>query len=864
MPIKQTFLSTYHMVLLSSCACIVFTGAAAAQIQTPDTAEEIEVIGQALALKRALEVKRLSTNIVDATVQDDIGRLPDLNTAEILRRITGVAVQNDQAEARFPIIRGFNPTFNRTTIDGGVVASPERGANARAVPLDVIPASLLGRLEVIKSVTPELDANAIGGTINVVTRSAFDEEEPFLYGAGFLGFHGQSGDGGTLENGDRRQPWRLNFAGGTTFGADDQFGIVVGFDYSVRNFEIPQIEVDDADYTEFNDAGENVGIGNGNGFIIPTNNRVFFYNNVRERIGGSVKLEWQPTSDIRAGISGLFTQFNDAERRDEIRYELGTSGSSGQPDTLISQSGARGETQDGFAIIGLGRFTLDRQIYNIQGDIEWDATEHLTLDLRATYSAAELDNPESTEAFQTDTSFGAAFDANGFFPRTFPFNNAAYTNPQSFAHQNRGELERFAQDDIFEIAANGRYELDSFAVKFGGQYRKIDKAEGFTFNRFVADEALGYTLADAADTGLAGYDFQGGYDFPVRVDSDGATAFFSANTSEFSTVLTTIRGSEAQEEVFAGYAQGSIEFGDASITGGVRVEHTKWNGGPTGGDQVSGSYTNYLPSVVARYNMREDLVVRLAASRTLGRPDINDLTRGVSINESDSIVTRSNPDLDPRISTNIDLAVEWYIPDGILAAGVFYKDIKNEIFVRSSNVPVTVGSISFENVNQPENAANAQLLGIEAQYQQTFTFLPAPFDGLGLSANLTWLDTELDVPLANGAVRQVGFFQQPELTYNITGFYATQRFEVRASYNYTGDFLDLLNVENPNRDEYWDARGQLDVQGRFNVTDQVSLVFEAVNITDQGRSELTGPNRDVLQENARFGRTFWFGVNFAL
>lgn len=860
----QPFRSLSYPALLSSCAFAAIVPAAIAQTEDKNAPEEIEVIGQALALKRALEVKRLSTNIVDATVQDDIGRLPDLNTAEILRRITGVAVQNDQAEARFPIIRGFNPTFNRTTIDGGVVASPERGGNARAVPLDVIPASLLGRLEVIKSVTPELDANAIGGTINVVTRSAFDQDEPFFYGAGFLGFHGQSGDGGTLEDGDRRQPWRLNFAGGTTFGADDQFGVVVGFDYSIRNFEIPQIEVDDADYTEFNDAGENVGIGNGNGFVVPTNNRVFFYNNVRERIGGSLKLEWQPSSDIRAGISGLFTQFNDAERRDELRYELGTSGSSGQPDTLLSQSGTRGETEDGFGIVGLGRFTLDRQIYNIQGDIEWDVSEDLTLDLRATYSAAELDNPESTEAFQTDTSFGAAFDASGFFPRTFPFDNAAYSNPSSFAHQNRGELDRFAEDDIFEIAANARYELDGFTIKVGGQYRQIDKAEGFTFNRFVADEALGYTLANAADTGLAGYDFQGGYDFPVRVDSDGATEFFNANNDQFSNVLTVNRGSQAQEDVVAGYVQGAAEFGDASITGGVRVEHTKWNGGPAGGDEVSGSYTNVLPSLVARYNASDDLLIRVAASRTLGRPDINDLTRGVSINETDSIVTRSNPDLDPRISTNIDLSVEWYIPDGILAAGVFYKDIKNEVFIRSSNVPVTVGGITFENVNQPENAASAELFGIEAQYQQTFTFLPAPFDGLGLSANLTWLDTTLNVPLADGTTRQVGFFQQPELTYNLTGFYATQQLEIRASYNYTGEFLDLLNVQNPNRDEYWDSRGQLDVQGRLNVTDQVSLVVEAVNVTNEGRSELTGPNRNLLQENARFGRTFWFGVNFAL
>ncbi|MEM1103094.1 MAG: TonB-dependent receptor plug domain-containing protein, partial [Pseudomonadota bacterium] len=190
--------------LMSSCLCgAAVLAAAPAFGQENEASDEtgvdtIEVYGEALSLRRAIDAKRASANILDATVQDDIGRLPDLNTAAIIRRITGVAVQNDQAEARFPIVRGLNPSFNRTTIDGGIVASPERGDFARAVPLDVIPASLLSRLEVVKSVTPELDGNAIGGTINVVTRSAFEEDGPFFYGAGFVGFHEQAGEGGTL------------------------------------------------------------------------------------------------------------------------------------------------------------------------------------------------------------------------------------------------------------------------------------------------------------------------------------------------------------------------------------------------------------------------------------------------------------------------------------------------------------------------------------------------------------------------------------------------------------------------------------------------------------------------------------------
>lgn len=847
----------------TSMLALLVTGSTYAAAQENDEPqldiEEIRVFGQALSIQRAVDVKRNATNIVDATVQDDIGRLPDLNTASVIRRISGVAVQNDQAEARFPIIRGLNPTYNRTTVDGGIVSSPERGGNGRSVPLDVVPASLLGRLEVIKSVTPELDGNAIGGTINVATRSAFTEDNNFFYGAAYVGFHEQSGDGGKLIGGGKQQPLRANFATGTKFGADEQFGVVIGFDYSVRNFEIPQIEVDDADYTEFDAAGNNVGLGNGNGIVVPTNNRVFFYNNNRERIGGAAKLEWRPSATFEAALSSIYTEFNDDERRDEVRYELGTSGSSAQPDTITNQTPISGVTEDGQGIIGLGRFTLDRKIYNIQGTAEWQPSDTVTIDGRLTYSGAELNNPESTESFSTTATFGAVYDTSDFFPRTFPLDPEGYLNPASYNHNNRGELDRFAEDDIFEIALNGEMDFEAFTLKAGGVFRDRTKEEGFTFNRFVSDGP--YTLANVPDNGLADVEFQGNYKFLTRVDSDAANQFFQNNA--FTNVLTVQRGSTANEEILAGYVQGTYRMGDLSVTGGVRLENTSWDGVPLGGAEVSGDYTDVLPSAVLRYDLQEDVVWRLAASRTIGRPNLSDLTRGFSpgTDGADLTLSRSNPDLKPRRSTNIDTALEWYIPNGLLAIGAFYKDISDEIFVlTTTNANLTVDGVVFDRVTQPENAASAEVFGIEGQFQQTFTWLPQPWDGFGVSANFTILDTDFEIPVGDGTTRTTGLFQQPDLVLNLTAFYQNEYFEVRGSYNYTDSFLDALNAGDPNRDEYWDDRGQLDLQARVNVTENIAIVGEAVNLTNEGRTELTGPDALFLQEDARFGRTYWVGV----
>lgn len=834
-----------------------------AQEADDETIEEITVFGQALSMERALDVKRNSNEIVDAIAQDDIGRLPDLNTAQAVLRVPGVAVQNDQGEARFPVIRGLNATYNRTTVDGAIIASPERGSIARAVPLDLIPAFLLSRIEVRKSITPDLDHNAIGGTINLVTRSAFESDEPFLFGGLFAGQHEQSGDGTTLNDGEDVFPWRGNFAAGTTFGADDQFGAVLGVDYSIRNFEIPQVEVDDADYTEFDAAGNNVGLGNGNGFVVPTNQRIFFYNNVRERIGVTGRLEWQPSDDLYADLAVYYNEYNDDERRDEERYELGTSGSSAEPAVIREQTPTTGITDTGFNIVGIGRFTLDRDITLVRTGLDWDLTPGLLLEVGAAFTQAELFNPEVTDAFQTGTDLGALYDTSQFYNTVTPLDPAEFNDLTNYGHVNRGILDRFTDEDTVELTVDLGWDetpVEGLSLQTGALLRDLDKSEGFNFRRLVAGDGVGYTLADVADQSLADVTWQGGYRFDNRIDLEASDAFVANNA--FDEVLNIDRGSDATETVTAAYAMGTWEAGPWTVVGGLRYEQTDWDGQPLGGASVEGDYSNVLPSVNVRYMLADDLVLRAAASQTLGRPNISDLTRGVSINLTDNTISRSNPELEPRVSTNFDVSLEWYIPNGILAAGVFWKDIEDEIFFLTTDGPVTVDGVTYDAVSQPENAASAEILGFEAQYQQTLSFLPAPFDGFGLLVNATVLDTTFEVPLGDGSTRETSFFQQPDLTGNLTVFYATQNLEIRASYNYTDEFLDTLNAGDPNRDEYWDARSQVDMQARFNVTDSITVIGEVQNLTDEGRRELTGPGAQFLQEDAVFGRTWWLGFTW--
>ena len=827
---------------------------------------EVIVTGQALSQQRAIAVKREARPIVAAAVQDDIGRLPDLNTAAVIRRLPGVAVQNDQAEPRFAVVRGLNPTYNHTSLDGGFVASPERGGLARAVPLDVVPASLLSRLEVFKTVTPDMDHNAIGGVINMVTRSAFDGEVPFVQGQLFGGVHEQAGAGGTLGGDRRAQPWRGNATAALRFGPGRTFGVVGGFDYSIRNFEIPQVEVDDADYTEFDAAGRNVGLGAGNGLVVPTNQRIFWYNNRRERIGGHLKLEWRPSEKVQAEVAGAYVEFNDDERRDESRYELGASGSSSQPAAIRQQTPTGGITDTGFGIVGLGRFTLDRQISNVRSRLAYAPTPALQFEARATLTAAALDNPESTEAFQTDTTFGARYDTGDFFNTFSPLDPGAFFDPASYAFVNRGELDRFVDDRVIEAATDVTWTSGAFPLELQGGllYRDRAKEEGFDFFRYTTDVA--YTLADVADRRLAGEAWQGGYRMPFRVGSAQANDYFRTNRSAFAEAFTTASRSEADEAVVALYGMATLELPTLTVIGGVRYEGTTWEGGdPVEADFVDGSYGNLLVDVQANWDVTPDVRLRGAFTQTLGRPNLSDLTRGEGLDAANATITGSNPDLLPRTSDNVDLSAEWYLPGG-LRGGRAYSTSTSRTRSSPSRRPSTGRSAARRSPGSSGRPTPVMpsCAGWSCRYEQRLFFFPAPWDDVGLSANATFIDGTFRVPLADGGTRDIGFYQQPDRLYNLTGFYAGPRFEVRLSYNWTDAFIDSVDPDNPNQDEYWDAREQLDLQVRLNVTGRVSVIAEAVNLTNAGRTELTGPGRRFLQESARFGRTFWLGVGAGL
>jgi TonB-dependent receptor len=833
----------------------------------PAADEEIIVTGFRKGEVEAVRAKQENFIVSDLIVSDDIGRLPDQNTAAALRRIPGVSVQEDQNEPRFPSIRGLPPTYNRTQINGAMVATGDNGGS-RTVPLDTVPSTFAQRLEVFKTITPEMDPNAVGGTINIVTKSAFTEKGFFLNGTAAFTDVEQSGNIAS-----RRPSWRASAQAGTRFGPDGQFGIVGQVNYSVRDYDITQFENATPSFREYTAAGAPVDLGRGNGIPVPVQERLFLYNNVRERAGGALALEWQASPALYMRVFGTYNRFKDAETRDENRLE--------QLGNVTNQTPTSGTFATGRNVINLNLPISSQEIWNVQYNARWDASDALRLDVDAIYSGARGREIGRGETFRsaTSTAFGFNYDTSRFFFDFNPLTPASLANPALHPFLNRTEALNETGQDVYEARTNLTYKWESgaaqFTVKGGAIWRRTDHVRNQDQSTFTlrAGSGVTYTLADAflrKPLPVIGDKL-----FDLAIDRDRALAFFTANRQAFVEATNNINGDfTVTEDVYGGFVQGQVKAGTVEVLGGVRFEQTdvsstsvRVNGAAVTPANAQGGFGNWLPSLHLRWNAAPDFVVRAAWTNTIGRANFGDVTARETVNiitGALATLQRGNPDLKPRRSMGLDLSAEYYSDNGgLVSLGVFYKDIKDEIFNVSSIETLDLGLGRGPEqvvVTRPDNAQSATLFGVEAAVQQSLSFLPKPFDGLGVNFNATYVKSRLDV-LTDAGPRRLGFFLQPTWAANATVFYENGPVEARLAYNYTGGFLETINQTLPGADQFWRWRATLDAQVRVRLNRNIQLFVEGENLNNGGRIELTGPNRDLLQESARYGRAFSFGVS---
>ena len=863
--VKSLLPASAAFVILCPVVAQAQAGASSPAVAPADDAApapDIVVTGTRQGEKKAIDAKRQADNFVEALYANDVGKLPDQNVAEAVRRLPGLSVANDQGEGRYVIIRGVNPNLVNVVLNGLTLPAPE--PDGRQVKLDDIPSALINSVIVTKSLTAEQDANAIGGEVNIRTLTAFDRNKPFFADARaqYGSYHLNGG-----------HPYEGDIQVGGRFGPDRQFGAVVSYNYSQRPIESENFQ-GSTNYRAPVPA---------NGFIVPDTGALRDYNLVRTRQGLVVNLDWRPSDAVKLFLRGTYSKFDDNERRDQFIIDS-QSAFTNQTATTGTFRGRgilrirrRQETDNTKSLQGGGSFTF--------GDAK--------VDLAGAWTRAQKRDPLRSEyTFRTGTStLTVNYDVSDtpyvFTPTVQPADNLSAYNFQQVNYDRRLAVETLWQgraDATLPVGIGS-----GSTIKAGLKYLDRHKTNERDILVYGLTSGRTFTAASVAyidDTSF----YDGRYVFGPRINYDAAEAFQVANPG-VATVNTasSLNNSLANdydvtEQIFAGYAMATLKLGDFTLVPGVRVEHTRdrtkaklitASSSLTQGYNAFGAkdYTDVFPGLNARYDATRNLVFRAAVTTAIGRPNYPDLSPYVSVDLTTSprpTATLGNPDLQPYKAVNADLGVEYYLPgQGLLSVGLFYKNIDNPIYTQTQiGATGTFAGQTFGpgqtytsiDLVQPRNIDVAYIKGVEANAQVRFTFLPSPLDGFGVALNYAHIEGhgKGTILAATPRTGNVPLFLQSNDVGTAQIFYEKYGFAVRAAYSYRSPYLDVLGTSAAT-DQYTDENGQLDVNVSYQVTPQLTFFGQALNLTDAPWRRYIG-SKNQLVERERYDYSFRWGV----
>jgi TonB-dependent receptor len=764
-----------------------------------------ELIGQA----RALNDQKNSINLINLVASDQIGSFPDPNAAEAAQRIPGIVVQRDQGEGRFILIRGTEPRLSATTINGERIGTTEN--TSRQIPLDTIPADLMGAIEVAKVLTPDMEADSIGGRVNLITKRAPASRHLALtLGSGF----------NTLVKRDIKD---YNGTYGQRF-LDGKLGLIGSANFYQNNRGSQDVEP----------AYQSTGLAS-----LDLRDYVL----TRTRIGGTWDLDYRLGPGSELFFRGIRTQYEDSELRHRFRNLL----TNGRLERLLRD---RYHDSNQAALMAGGTHTLPRS---------WLAS------WRASYSNARLTTPYRLESTfrQTGVTFSPNVTATAIDPSNIQANpqnqNLNSFNFIQMAIQNDRGVERNLSGG-FDLAAPARFSARAGGLlKFGLKIRDANRTRDVNSATQTAPAGTAVRFLDSinrdfspADSFLGGKYREFGREFPDRDRMRSLSRGTSLNTV---VAPTGDSGSyRAKERVTGGYVMEEIFLGaKTTLLPGVRFEATATTyGAPqyrlgAPGAVLSRSnflggndYVKVLPGVHLRHELFRDTPLRVSFSRTLARPNYNDLAPFVLQDTTGLTISRGNPDLKVTTSNNFDVSLEHYFQNvGIASAGFFYKNLDNYIY--ATTVQQTVGSDIYR-VTQPVNGSSASLRGLELTLVRQLDFLPSALRGFSTYANYTRVSSS--ATLARGSSILPG---QASHMGNASMSYERKGFSARVSFNYQGRYI-LAVGGTPADDNWLDNRLQIDFSASQRINKHVRVFIDMLNLGNDPYRVYMGNVRRPIQE----------------
>jgi len=876
------------MVASASFLALAITQPAAAAEAT--TVGELVVTGIRASQEQSIATKRNADAVVDAITAEDVGKFPDKNVAEALQRVPGIVINREFGEGERVSVRGTAPNLTRTLLDGHGLATADwfildQLSATRSFNYLMLPSEIIGKVNVYKSPTAALEEGGVGALIDVETRRPLDLKPLFFVGSVAAGYN------------ERADKWNPAASGLFSWkNADSTLGVLIAGIYEKR--EIRRDGVETLGY--FNNGTSAAPQ------LVPSLIGSALFQQKRERKGINGAVQWRPNDQLEVDLTGLISKFG-ANNFNENYLAWGSNALGGggtltnvtmQGDTAVagriaSTPGGRGIVYD-----SIERFA-DTRARNIDLEVKYHLADDWDLRGRVGYTDA-YGNTEN----QPFVEFGAPatfdYDLRGGVPKVH-FLNVNPTRPQdlqfdfaSLHEITSDDKETYGYFDVTHRVDWGPMHSLRFGAKITDHKRDVD-FQATTFGGFFLPlQATGCGGGVCTPANFAGPLTPN--DFLDNIAAPGTlTSYFQVDRNKLESILFGLPASvrarvpnyaaifDIEEKGYAGYVMG--EFGGDGWRGnaGVRIVETKQTSsgfvqqsvmkpgfvsdafGIFQPVTIDRSYTDILPSINVSFDLTEQIVLRVAAARTMARPDYTDIAPTVNLNVGSLSGSSGNPNLDPYRANQFDVSLEWYPnKDTIVAGALFYKDIESFItdkpiqqaFSVETNTPnlsrctsaATPTSPNLFNcvfdINQRSNGGGGHIEGVELTVQAPI------WNGFGVQTNYTYshAKTQSGDPLPGNS----------ENTFNFTGYYENDRLQARLGYTYRSDFFITFDRSTPLNQK---ALKSLDGQVSFAVTDNFTLTFDAINITNEKIEQFSGGTfrPRAIYDN---GRQYYAGLRF--
>jgi TonB-dependent receptor len=819
--------------------------------------EEVSVVadrphGEAEAINR----QRASDNILQVLPQDVITSLPNANIADAVGRLPSVTLERDEGEGKYVQIRGTEPRLNSVTIDGVLVPAPED--NVRQVKLDTIPADIVESVEINKTLSANQDAEAIGGSVNLVTKSAGDSPTLILEGIG-----------GFTPILNTRAIGQVSGTIGKRFGATKRFGALFSgsFDYNGRGIDDLEPTPDPNFVTPFYDSMDL---------------REYRYRRKRYGFGGSL--------DYRLGDGeGLYLHYFYSDFRDFGDKWVYTLNNFGQ--MQYSSSDRAPDYRIGTVAVG-GKHLFTNSW------LSWE------LAVAASLQTAAAGNPGLDFAANPNIQLLCLNlpATNPYLPQWTPActaTNSPYYSPANWSlldvNTTSGNTSQVNIQGALSYGKNYHLGKHNATLEFGFKERNAHKGQNAYSPTYDQNNLTIPPPTPLMSEFLSGFKnpnyYFGDYRFgPVTtfgsvvaalpnlvnqgiLPLDSGATHLASDASNF----------EYTERISAAYVMNTVDFGRFRLQTGFRVEATQLNTlgylvtNDSNGNWVSTApapanywYWNPLPSVQLRYRLTDDSDLRVSYGRGLSRPNPYDTIPYVELDESTHPYSYAfgNPNLGAERANNYDVLYEHYLkPYGEIQGGFFYKQLTAPIYY-TQNLPGTSGPYAGYFTSTIINGTHAWLAGFEAAYIQHLGFLPRGWNGFGISANYSWT-TSNSGPLP-GRTDRPALQRQAPSTWNISPTYDRGLFSSRVGLSYNGSSIyqyqwqtgaGVGGATGPAGDVYFYPHLQLDAQASCRVRKDLSIIVQGLNLTNEVFGFYNGSPNYMIQREF-YSPTYSFGLRW--